>query len=283
MKRMLLPTKRHILIIGVFYMMLMFFGIGVNHITVSLGNCNATPDSISFDYFILHDGTSTATTMLYSAAAFRLNYPSTIYTVPFGISYVTGTCDPNISANFAVQSASGFNVAVNTVTHLLSLTMGSGAQLPAANAPAVAKNGPPIKIGRFRITPTTATKFPLGATVAITFATSGNGGTFYIDGGPTVTGLNLAANVTLGSVCSPVVTGTACNLTASIQSFVDVTCNGANNGTATATFAGTPTGTVSYSWNTVPAQTGATATGLSAGYIYCNCNRSGVFAQQQQP
>jgi len=46
--------------------------------------------------------------------------------------------------------------------------------------------------------------------------------------------------------------------------FTDVTCNGANDGTATAN----PTGGVgpfSYSWNTLPIQTSQTATGLSPG------------------
>ncbi|WP_276134909.1 T9SS type B sorting domain-containing protein [Polluticoccus soli] len=44
----------------------------------------------------------------------------------------------------------------------------------------------------------------------------------------------------------------------------DVSCNGGNNGTATVTASG-GTSPYTYSWNTSPAKTGATATGLSAG------------------
>ncbi|UPZ14814.1 T9SS type A sorting domain-containing protein [Flavobacterium humidisoli] len=44
----------------------------------------------------------------------------------------------------------------------------------------------------------------------------------------------------------------------------DVSCNGGNNGSATVTVSG-GTGAYSYSWNTTPVQTAATASGLKAG------------------
>lgn len=53
-------------------------------------------------------------------------------------------------------------------------------------------------------------------------------------------------------------------LNASISATTTVSCNGGNNGTASViATGGTPTYT--YSWNTTPAQTGTTATGLTAG------------------
>jgi PKD repeat protein len=53
-------------------------------------------------------------------------------------------------------------------------------------------------------------------------------------------------------------------VTASITSFTDVLCNGGNNGSATVSSSG-GTGTHTYSWNTTPLQTTATASGLTAG------------------
>jgi len=53
-------------------------------------------------------------------------------------------------------------------------------------------------------------------------------------------------------------------LTAAVNTKVDVNCKGDTTGSATASATG-GTGAYSYSWNTVPVQTGATATGLKAG------------------
>ncbi|MBL7889483.1 MAG: choice-of-anchor L domain-containing protein [Bacteroidia bacterium] len=57
-------------------------------------------------------------------------------------------------------------------------------------------------------------------------------------------------------------------LVASINGSTQVTCNGACNGTATAMAIGGTTN-YSYSWNTSPVQTTATATGLCAGSYTC--------------
>src|SRR5690606_22724501 len=53
-------------------------------------------------------------------------------------------------------------------------------------------------------------------------------------------------------------------LLVTIDSQVDVSCNGSNDGEATVTVAG-GIGPYNYSWSTVPVQTTASATGLSAG------------------
>ncbi|MBI4947364.1 MAG: T9SS type A sorting domain-containing protein [Bacteroidetes bacterium] len=52
--------------------------------------------------------------------------------------------------------------------------------------------------------------------------------------------------------------------TVSVTATTDVTCNGGSNGDATATASG-GTGTLTYSWNTSPAQATLVATGLTAG------------------
>lgn len=57
-------------------------------------------------------------------------------------------------------------------------------------------------------------------------------------------------------------------IVAAISTSTQVTCNGACNGSATATAIG-GTGAYSYTWNTTPVQTTATATGLCAGTYTC--------------
>jgi gliding motility-associated-like protein len=54
------------------------------------------------------------------------------------------------------------------------------------------------------------------------------------------------------------------SITASISSQTDISCAGSATGSATVTASG-GNGTLTYSWNTIPIQTAATATGLTAG------------------
>ncbi len=60
------------------------------------------------------------------------------------------------------------------------------------------------------------------------------------------------------------ITQPATGLTTAISSQTNLTCFGGNNGSATVTANG-GVGAISYSWNTIPVQTLATATGLTAG------------------
>ncbi|WP_035108748.1 SprB repeat-containing protein, partial [Flavobacterium denitrificans] len=64
--------------------------------------------------------------------------------------------------------------------------------------------------------------------------------------------------------CSVVIGQPQAPLTAAIDSKTDVNCKGDATGSATASATG-GNGTYSYSWNTVPVQTGATASNLVAG------------------
>ncbi|CAF0787684.1 unnamed protein product [Rotaria sordida] len=63
---------------------------------------------------------------------------------------------------------------------------------------------------------------------------------------------------------SVTITGPAAPVAVSIINSVNVACRGEASGSATASASG-GTGSLSYTWNTVPAQTGPTATGLVAG------------------
>lgn len=70
-----------------------------------------------------------------------------------------------------------------------------------------------------------------------------------------------------------VITQPAQALSASIASSTAVSCNGGNNGAATATALG-GTAPYAYSWNTIPAQNTANATGLTAGSWTCTVTDS---------
>lgn len=72
----------------------------------------------------------------------------------------------------------------------------------------------------------------------------------------------------------PLCSGTTCNLELQVVSTQDA-CGGVGNGSATVTSTGN-IGTVSYTWNTTPVQTGATASGLGAGeYIVTASDQQG--------
>jgi len=75
-----------------------------------------------------------------------------------------------------------------------------------------------------------------------------------------------AVTITDANSCSAVqpFTITEPPVLAITPSQTDVSCNGGNNGSATVTVSG-GTGAYSYSWNTTPVQTAATASGLKAG------------------
>ena len=64
------------------------------------------------------------------------------------------------------------------------------------------------------------------------------------------------------------ITQPASSLSASLGAQTNVTCFGNSTGSATVNASG-GTGTISYSWNTTPVQTTATATGLTAGSYTC--------------
>ena len=111
----------------------------------------------------------------------------------------------------------------------------------------------------------TATITETGGTGPYTYAWSPLGGN-----GPTASGLtpgNYTVTVTDSKTCFeniPVVIATAATPTISIINKKDATCFGDKDGSATALAAGgNPPFT--YSWNTGPVQTGATATNLAAG------------------
>lgn len=82
-------------------------------------------------------------------------------------------------------------------------------------------------------------------------------------------GCTQTANVSVSNTGAP---------TISIQSQTNVLCNGAANGTATVTTSG-GSGALTITWNTSPAQTGATANGLSGGtYIATVTDAAGCSA-----
>ncbi len=113
-----------------------------------------------------------------------------------------------------------------------------------------------------------ATANPAGGTGAYTYAWTPSGGTNAT-----------ASNLTAGTYTCTVKDANNCSGSASVTitqptalggsiTHTNVSCHGGNDGTATITATGgTPPYT--YSWNTAPVQTNATATGLTAGTYTC--------------
>ena len=114
-----------------------------------------------------------------------------------------------------------------------------------------------------------ATATPVGGTVAATFQYSWNSTPNQTTA--TATGLTpgtYTVTVTDDNNCTATadieITQTA-GFTASISSFTDASCFAICDGTATVAITGGSTAPLTYSWNTTPAQTTVTATGLCAG------------------
>lgn len=191
------------------------------------------------------------------------NNGSVTVTATGGSGNYSYTWSPNVSS-----SASATNLAAGTYSiTVLDITSN-------CSAIAVANVTQPDTIGA-QITQTNVT-CPGGSNgVASVIATGGNGGYSYnwltspTQTGATISGLSAGAvilQITDNQGCSRNFTVTItqpATISVSITKN-DVTCNGANNGTATASATG-GTGAFTYVWSTTPAQNGATASGLAAG------------------
>ena len=105
-----------------------------------------------------------------------------------------------------------------------------------------------------------------GGTTSVTITASGGTAPYTNDGVHTVSAGEYSFDVTDANGCKVTVAGTISEPTELQAQFEqkNVLCNGESNGTATVTAEG-GTGNYSYSWNTTPVQTSATASGLSAG------------------
>jgi gliding motility-associated-like protein len=106
----------------------------------------------------------------------------------------------------------------------------------------------------------------LGGVLPLTYSWAPTGGT-----GPTASSLaagTYTCTVTDDNGCSipyPVTVGTTPGGTASVSSFANVSCNGANNGTITVTMGGVTTPPFTYAWTPASAGTTATVSSLPPG------------------
>ena len=129
----------------------------------------------------------------------------------------------------------------------------------------------------------TATAAPVGGTSPYTYSWN----TTPVQTGATATGLaagTYIVTVTDANLCSiqktVIITQPAAALSAA-TSQVDVKCFGDATGTATAAPVG-GTSPYTYSWNTTPVQTGATATGLAAGTYIVTVTDANLCSIQKQ-
>ncbi|PCI92946.1 MAG: hypothetical protein COB15_17105, partial [Flavobacteriales bacterium] len=113
----------------------------------------------------------------------------------------------------------------------------------------------------------TAYTFPTGGAPTYTYSWSNASGVVSTNDTLTAGAGFYTVTITDGSGCTGTDTVTIFEPTpvvASIPTFTNVVCFGADDGTATAAGAGGTAG-YTYSWNTIPTQTNATATGLAPG------------------
>ncbi|MBI4929860.1 MAG: choice-of-anchor L domain-containing protein [Bacteroidetes bacterium] len=123
---------------------------------------------------------------------------------------------------------------------------------------------------------------PTGGTAPYTYAWSVNP----VQTTPAISNIpsgNYTCTITDAAGCVQTATLTVTQppaITGSVTATTNVSCNGGNNGSATASGSG-GTGTINYSWNTTPAQAGATANNLSAGnYIVTITDANGCTLTQ---
>lgn len=288
--------------------------VSVNNVTLcgsGSATLTATP-SIAGGTYSWSTGSTAASITVSPASTTTYNVTYTLNGCP-ATGSGTVTINPNPNANFtssANQCLTGnsftFTSASATGTHSWSF----GASATPSTSTTVNQSGVTFSTnGTYPVTHTviasgcttvvtqnvtvypqpsiTATPTPVscngGANGSISTTVTGGTAGFSYSWAPSGSGANptgLTANtytvtVTDANGCTATTTANVTQPTAltSTVSQVNVSCNGGANGTATVTPAG-GTSPYTYSWNTSPVQTTATATGLAAGSYTCTITDS---------
>ncbi|MBK7571149.1 MAG: T9SS type A sorting domain-containing protein [Bacteroidetes bacterium] len=246
---------------GVFVTLIVFltsFGTSSGQATYTLSTANCTTTANSFEFDVMATNTGAGDLRMNGTVIRGTLSPAIIAagtnTIAFsfvndGQSIIPNSFPPNSVITFTYNATSRlFQVStLNTVYNNNTCT-----------APLIAA-GTSGKIGRFRLANSTNNFVP-GAAATFTWNTTAS--IIAYENCTTTTSLSLVK--TLATPCSVLIPSAGCTMTASIASQVNVLCFGESTGSATATTLSAP-GAVTYSWNTTPVQTGATATGLAAG------------------
>ena len=246
-----------------FVMMMIVMLIGLSqssgqNYSMATQNCVATANRIEFDVFLNNAGpasmqiNSTVIRCTFGAAILPTTgvNTTTIGFVNDGQSNIPLLWPPNLVPAFTYTAGiRQFSVSTNTGTYL------NGGTCAAPSVPI----GGSIKLGRFFIQ--NSQNFVAGAPVGLTWVASSSA-IVYLNCSGTVS--SAAALVkTLSTPCVLTIPS-SCAISASIESQIDNVCFGGNTGSATATSTG-GVAPVTYSWNTIPVQTGAIASNLAAG------------------
>ncbi len=230
--------------------------------TVTLTVTDANGCSVTASYTVPSSGGITLNTSTSTDITCNGANDGSIHVVAIGASApVVYTWNPAVSVD---SMATGLSAGSYAVT----VTDNGGCSASASytiNEPTAITLGNPV------ITDETCTR---GGTVTVT-ATGGTGTLTY--GWSNGDSGTLADSLNAGTVSLTVTDANGCSVTASYTigsapntvalgnaTIVDVTCNGGNNGSITATATG-GTGTLVFTWNTTPTTTGASITGLTAG------------------
>ena len=254
-----MKTITHLFTRGVFVTLLVFLAaLGTSSgqtYTLSTANCTTTSNSFEFDVMVTNTNASTDLRM--NGTVIRGNLPAALIasgtnTIAFsfvndGQSIIPNSFPPNSVITFSYTAAS---------RQFSTSTLNTVYNNNTCSAPLIAP-GTTAKIGRFRLLNST-NNFAAGQNATFTWAT----GASIIAYANCNTSTALALVRTVVTPCS-VPIPSSCAISASIQSQIDVLCFG-GTGFATATSTG-GVEPVTYSWNTTPPQSGATASGLLPG------------------
>ena len=228
--------------------------------SMSTDNCTITPNVITFDVMMTNSGPAD---MHINSTVIRMNHGTALLptagvnTVSFsyvndGQSVMPLSFPPNASPTFSYTAASRqWQVSTGT-----SIYLNGSCTAPLVEA------GQTVKLGRFALSLSNSlgNTFNPGAQAQLTFHTTA-AMVIYLNCN-SVTSLASALTKTLIAPCALTVPS-SCAITASIQSQIDVLCFG-GTGSATATSTG-GVEPVTYSWNTTPVQSTATASNLAPG------------------
>ncbi|WP_316805660.1 beta strand repeat-containing protein, partial [Pedobacter nototheniae] len=223
------------------------------------GDCATTTVTITIDASTLNITTSTTNVKCFGESGGSATVTATGGTAPYTYSWSNGITDA--TANNLAKGSYTVTVTdnVGTIrTATVTITEPVSALVAGIDVP-------PVEVKCFGQNTGSATASAVGGTGAYTYLWS--------NGTTSATAANLAAGVYTVTVtdangCSDTeditITQPAAALSATISTQTDVACFGSDTGSATVSATG-GTAPYTYSWNTSPVQTSATASNLIAG------------------
>ena len=213
------------------------------YVTLYTSNCTTTPNSITFDVYIVNNG---STTLGWSDGSLQFTIDSTVFesyniTDDCTLAYVDGTSDFPL----AYSSDGGHSEKYSASTRTIKIKLVSGYYEESLDNVVSLPENLPRRIGRYILTNTTQ-NFVTGASVNLTWIDDS-----YTYAGCTATGTNLthyfagSSTRSLTTPCS--MTIASCAAATLSSSITNISCHGKNDGAIDLTASG-GTSPLTYSW-----------------------------------